>query len=395
MKQPPPVRLDRLLEREPGQLVPEPHRGAVVAEDPVREALSQVADLLSCQALEEPALAPGRDHRHRVEHGARRWAQSTGAGQDGIANCCGDVLPAGREHLGHVERVPLGPLVQLAGFDSVGLRELSHRLGRERVDVQAGGLFSPGKLTQYDTQHVRRVQLVVPIRRQHQRGSRGFQAPTDQGEHVERGLVRPVQVIEDENRRRVPAQLADQRSRDLVRLHVHVDGLVELASGLRRDVDERAQRPRREERVACAPQHPPRCGLTVTEGAQERGLAHPGLAADQHEPPSGSCRRARERFCECGQVLRSFEELHTSFRRCRRGHSHVDSGRRSNYPTCCATVSFLGQPEQELLAGVLHARRRRLGASARAGSGAAVTRGASSHFERRWCRARSRQFGRV
>ena len=46
------------------------------------------------------------------------------------------------------------------------------------------------------------------------------------------------------------------------------------------DVEQRPERPRRVQRVARAPQD----ATTVGEGADERGLADAGLAADQDQP---------------------------------------------------------------------------------------------------------------
>ena len=75
-------------------------------------------------------------------------------------------------------------------------------------------------------------ELVVAVRRKYERRHRRHPAD-EHPEHVERSLVRPVKILEHECRRS-PCQLAQKRSRDLVRLRALFDERLHLAAGLRR-----------------------------------------------------------------------------------------------------------------------------------------------------------------
>jgi hypothetical protein len=70
---------------------------------------------------------------------------------------------------------------------------------------------------------------------------------------------------------------------------------LELALRLLRDVLERSKRARSEQRVAATPQDGSRLAARITEVPQQRGLSHPGLAADELKPAT----RAPDHRGEC------------------------------------------------------------------------------------------------
>jgi hypothetical protein len=107
----------------------------------------------------------------------------------------------------------------------------------------------------------------------------------EQLQDIERGLVRPMQVLYDQDRRRPRAQLADQRRRNLVRSGAAHDQLLKLTARDPSDVEQRPQRTRREESVARAPQDPQRPAVSLAKPAHKCGLTDSGLASHQHEPP--------------------------------------------------------------------------------------------------------------
>jgi hypothetical protein len=74
------------------------------------------------------------------------------------------------------------------------------------------------------------------------------------------------------------------------------------------ELQERRERSRREQRIASAPQG---CDLGVlfAERAQERGLADPGLAGNEHERTGSGRTHAPERILERSQLLRTLEQL--------------------------------------------------------------------------------------
>src|SRR3990172_3860534 len=70
-----------------------------------------------------------------------------------------------------------------------------------------------------------------------------------------------------------------------MRLRPLLEGLFKLAPGSLGDVEERPERPRREERGARAPEGA-RLTIDQAEPAEQRGLAHARLATDEHEAAS-------------------------------------------------------------------------------------------------------------
>ena len=84
--------------------------------------------------------------------------------------------------------------------------------------------------------------------------------------------------------------------------------LVDLAAEGGREIDERAERARRAQGVAAAPERR-RDPVPGGELGEQRGLADAGLALDEHEPPVTTARVA-EPALEIGQRRRPIEEAH-------------------------------------------------------------------------------------
>ena len=78
-------------------------------------------------------------------------------------------------------------------------------------------------------------------------------------------------------------ELAQKRDSHLVWCRLASNEFPELAAGELRDVEQRSERPRREQRVTRSPEDSRRARLLVTKAPQERGLADTGLPADEHE----------------------------------------------------------------------------------------------------------------
>ena len=79
-----------------------------------------------------------------------------------------------------------------------------------------------------------------------------------------------------------------------------------------RDIEEGAERTRREERVALAPEHTP--GPRAAELLDDGGLADAGLPRHEHEPPA-AVRRVLERVVERSEDLFPLEQLGVPARR--------------------------------------------------------------------------------
>jgi len=82
---------------------------------------------------------------------------------------------------------------------------------------------------EHDPGRVVSVELVIPEARDHECGCALDPAP-DEPEDVERGLVRPVDVLEDQDGRAV-LELGHQRRDDVVRPRARLDEPAEIPAG--------------------------------------------------------------------------------------------------------------------------------------------------------------------
>ena len=82
--------------------------------------------------------------------------------------------------------------------------------------------------------------------------------------------------------------------RDPIRNRAALKEIGKGSTGRLRDVDERSEGSRREERIARTKHEPAAAGGVFTEPPDERRLADAGLSADEHDSP-----RAGRRLGEC------------------------------------------------------------------------------------------------
>ena len=142
---------------------------------------------------------------------------------------------------------------------------------------------------------MRSVELLVAIAGEDQRVN-ALEPAAEQLQDVERGLVRPMHVLKDENRRTPPVELADESAGDLVGRRFAVNELRELTPGLVGDVEERPQRCRGQQRLAGAPEDARRPPPLVAELSQQGRLSDPRLTTDEHQPSGGVGKHGAERF---------------------------------------------------------------------------------------------------
>ena len=234
-----------------------------------------------CNRLEQPEIRLRWDDRDCIEHRSRLTAQPRGPREHGIRYGRRDDAVPRRQHFRHEERISAGQPVELACIDFRRAGELGDSLRRERWDREPLGLRKGRQLAKEDAERMNPIELVVPVGREHEQ-RRLPQLAREQPQHVERRLVRPVHVLDNDDRRRArprqPEERGDHRGRALI------DRGLELAAGLLGDIEERPQRPRREQRVTAAPQHARRTARLRAECTNSRRLAHPGLPGDEHEP---------------------------------------------------------------------------------------------------------------
>ena len=134
------------------------------------------------------------------------------------------------------------------------------------------------------------------------------ESPADDAQQVERRLVRPVHVLEHDDRRRIRApQQTEERVGRTVLITV-AELVAQVAADLIGHVDDRSERASRCDGVARAPQDGV-FWLGGREGVNQRRLANASLAADEDQPsmpPPG----VSQQVGQLSQEHLAFEQLH-------------------------------------------------------------------------------------
>ena len=144
----------------------------------------------------------------------------------------------------------------------------------------------PDQRTQEPSQRMIPGHLVV-AEGQHDDGGQVGDAAPEQAQEVQRGVVGPVHVLDDQHRRPArTAQLGEHRLEHGVPVGARRDRRRQRPGRAPRRVLQRAERTRRDQVVAGAAQHPGARGQRRDRGADQAGLADPGLAGHQrHAAP--------------------------------------------------------------------------------------------------------------
>jgi hypothetical protein len=238
-----------------------------VRDHPGCEALGETGDVGSDQRFHQPQLDLWRRDRDRLENRRRRRAETGSAREDRVLDCRGELLCTRCEHLDGEERIPSRLREQRVGIDTVRLGETRDCSSGERQDLEAPDGARTRERSEQETQGVRAIDLVVAVAQKNECRSR-VEPAAEQGDHVERRLVCPLDVVEYQHGRRARAQLSDECRRHCLGPSSLVDDVCQLAAHRVGHVDERAERPRREQRVGRAPQRPHRAVAVVAESAQ-------------------------------------------------------------------------------------------------------------------------------
>ena len=135
-------------------------------------------------------------------------------------------------------------------------------------------------------------------------------AATEQLQDVERRLVGPVQVLQDDDRRARASARVSATATSLADAPRSVSS-ASSPPDVGGDVEERAERPRREQRLARPGQQRDRV-LPLAEAADDRGLAHARFAGEQHQLPRPASTYLGEPGVERREMVVPLEELHPS-----------------------------------------------------------------------------------
>ena len=254
MKLDPTVRRNRLLDRQARQLVAELDRAALRTEPPGAQAVVQGGQVIARDRFQQPQLEPRRHHRRGLQHPARRRRKVRGPGQHGAADGVGNIHVHRRQRLGDEEGVPAGPLVEPISIGIGRRRQRPDRPSRQRRDVNALDRAHPGQLAEHDLQRGGGTQVIVSERDQRQQRQR-LDPAREQLDHVQRPDVGPMHVLDHEHGRRPARELTRQRAEQLVGRPSMGPEPGELDAGGVGDLEERPERPRREQPLADHPQH--------------------------------------------------------------------------------------------------------------------------------------------
>jgi len=196
--------------RPPRQVVTEGQRVVVELEDAGAQAgvdgVRRGADGLR----EQPELGGPRYHGCQLDDRASGVGQRRHPQRNRLAHASRHALARRRrQRLGHEERVAAGDPVQLGRVRSLLPRQLTDRGEREQR-----GLDPPHHVARERREHAPDVgplaQRVLPARHD-QAAARARQPPPEQREQVERRLVDPVEVLDDEGARPLGGELVEDR----------------------------------------------------------------------------------------------------------------------------------------------------------------------------------------
>jgi hypothetical protein len=198
--------------------------------------------------------------------------------------------------------LPAGQLV------SVGVTgHLVHRLGRQRAKRHSPRRALRRDLADYAAQWVVTRRRVVAVRGDDDGAAAGDSAG-QVTEPVERGVVGPVQVLQDDHGELAAALSSSRKTANSSRRSTSAAQLDQSATYLDRDLVQRSEWAGRKAPVARTPP-PAQFGVVLPKHLDQRRLANPGFAGHQHEPP-GAGRCVVRIFVQRPQEVSSLEELH-------------------------------------------------------------------------------------
>ena len=161
MQPDPAVERDRLLDREPGEIVAERDAGRLRREHSRGQAFLEPADRFPRERLEQPELGALRHDRDGVEQRPRLAVQARSAGEHRIPDGVGYRRGARGERLDDEERIAGRLGVDLVGIDPVRCGELRDRRLRQRRELEAPHCAVRRQLAEHDPKRMAAIELVV------------------------------------------------------------------------------------------------------------------------------------------------------------------------------------------------------------------------------------------
>jgi hypothetical protein len=124
-----------------------------------------------------------------------------------------------------------------------------------------------------------------------------------------RTVVRGVNIVENEDRRRPLLEQAPDRGRDLVRNGFPLHGVRQVAARYVRNVEQRPERARREQHVAGTPQRASGTHSLIAEPLDHGRLADPGIAGNECHATAARLDHRREHFRQRRELLGTLKQL--------------------------------------------------------------------------------------
>ena len=202
---------DRLLDGEPGELVPEPDALAVDEQQPGPQQLFDVTG----KQVEQMQLGPvGHDGRD-VERLAGRRAEARRAGEYGVAHGWRYRIIAIGQDLRDEEGVAAGRRVDAFRVETVRRGQLGDGGAGQWRNGQPVHRARRGEIAEDHPELVITVDLVVAERGDDDGAGVGG-APADEEQEIEGRLVGPVHVFEDDHGRHASGEHVEERRERLV-----------------------------------------------------------------------------------------------------------------------------------------------------------------------------------
>jgi hypothetical protein len=280
----PPLRPDRPQDRLARQLVPKRVAPLVFLEDAVADRQLEVGTVRPHHPGEQAGIDRRAEHGGRFEHGAAGRRQASGSGERGIADRRRQLADRG-QYLRHEEGVAASTRVEFVCVEDASGRELRHGLGRQARELQPLDRGNGSQIAEDAAQRVVGADLVVSVGDDDQ-DPRPLDAAAEEAQQVEGCLVGPVGVFDCQQRglaSGTPLQCRQHGAEEEVPPGAADEEALDVAAEIGGDVEERAERAGRRERVAGADQHPGALPDLGGEPAQQDGLADAGLATEQDE----------------------------------------------------------------------------------------------------------------
>ena len=265
-----------------------------------------------------------RRDRDGVEQGARGRREPRGARQHGIAHGLGDFL-SGREHLGHEEGIATRPRVEGGPVDAVLLGEARNRGRRQRRELESHARSRRSEFAEHLPERVKAAQLGLAIAHE-QRHWQRLHASGEQAQQIERRVIRPMSVLEHEDRRRPPSKLAHQRSGEVEGSRPGVDRLRQLAVCAFGNVEKWSERTGSEQCVAGAPEHACTVRTVFAEPCKERGLPDTCLPGHEDQAAARAAPHSLDGLAEHRQLVAALDQV------ARRVGASLNRGMRHNSP---------------------------------------------------------------